>query len=386
MATFIKKDRGLIFTQAMDTLTKKTPITARNAGSIARALTEGITTEIADLYDVLDFNMSQSLISSASGQALDKIGELFGVKRLTLDAGSAAVLENHEFYFYVANPEAPGIMDVTIPRGTIVRTDMDGYVGSQISFATTDTITIPAGQKRAYVGLVSNSRQARISVGAGTLVRHDFQPEQVDIIVKCTNPKPISPNSGYETDNDFRYRITKYLRASYNNTSETMRLALLTIDGVRDVVINSAPYGLGSVEVLVIPASGRLSASMTKTIQDRIDAVRPIGTRVVIAEPNYITFNITANLVIVGSLTDQQKANITSEASKQIEIYLNSLLPNESLVYNVLIQKIMDVSEYIKDVQIVNYAANNVELPRTNYKPPFNGMIVPGAKRSVLLG
>jgi hypothetical protein len=53
-------------------------------------------------------------------------------------------------------------------------------------------------------------------------------------------------------------------------------------------------------------------------------------------------------------------------------------MPNEPLVYNRLIQKILDVSEKIKDVQITKYAPNGRQAVRNNYQPGLNDQIIPG--------
>lgn len=374
MAAFIKKERGEILDQALDTLTKQTPISARSPGSIARALTEAFTTELGDLYDVLDYNISQSLISTASGTALDNIGALYGVGRNSLTQASIIDATSGSFYFYVNTPYDS---DVLIPKATKVYTDLGGFVGAQIRFETAADVTLVAGRKKVYVPLLPSNSLAKSSVGANTLTKHSLTSPATTVI-RCNNPKPISAAPQYETDADFRLRITKQLRVNSTGTAEALRFALLTVRGVRDVVINSASYGLGGVEIVIVPDENGATANFLNEIRTRINQVRPVGVRVIVTTPTPLPFSITANLVIGRNLLEQEKNLILLKTENDIKIYLNSLMPNEPLVYNRLIQIILDVSDKIKDVQITNYAPNGSQAVRNNYMPGLNEQIIPG--------
>lgn len=374
MTAFIKKQRGEILNQALDTLTKRTPITARSPGSIARSLVEAFSTEIGDLYDVLDYNISQSVISTATGDALDNIGSLFGVKRFDLTQATIVEAATGSFYFYL---ESAHSQDIVIPEGTMVFTDIGGYVGSQIRFTTAAEVTLTAGRKKVYVPLLPSNGLAKSSVGADTLIRHNAT-SPIGVVLKCTNPRAISAAPQLESDNDFRLRITKQIRVNNTGTAESMRFAVLTVPGVRDVIINSASYGLGGVEVVVVPSAGGITTSLLTQVKSRLDLVRPVGVRVVLSSPTQVSFDMTIKLFTNRAISDQEKTLTIARVENDIKIYLNSLMPNEPLVYNRLIQKILDVSDKIKDVQITRYAPNGIQTTRTNYQPGYNEQIIPG--------
>src|SRR5687768_13716587 len=119
MALFIRKNKNEILREALRKLETTTPITATSPGSIARAFTEAITNEIGDYYDALDFQVAQSVISSASGRALDLIGDLYNVKRRTVNDLVATDRKLGSFYFYIDSSAAAPIV---IPSGTAVFT------------------------------------------------------------------------------------------------------------------------------------------------------------------------------------------------------------------------------------------------------------------------
>jgi uncharacterized phage protein gp47/JayE len=374
MATFIKKDRGEILNQALDTLTKKTQITARNPGSIARALTEAFTTEIGDLYDVLDFNMSQSLISTATGINLDRIGELFGVNRRKLNQATIIEATSGSFYFYLNSVSTEDIM---IPKGSNVYTDLGGYVGSQIKFETAAEVTLMAGRKKVFVPLLPVNSLARSTVGVGTLTKHSVTSPP-GVTLRCNNPKSISAAPQYEIDSDYRIRITKQLRVRQKSSAEALRFALLSVDGVREAIVNSATYGLGGVEIIVVADANNRGPDFLRRVTQRVDQVRPVGIRVVLSTPTLISVDVSMKLVLSSGVTEREKTAIVSSVENDVKIYINSLMPNEPLVYNRLIQKILDVSEKIRDVQITKYAPNGRQAVRTNYQPAFNEQVIPG--------
>lgn len=375
MSTFVKKQRTEILRQALSSVAKNTPITAQGPGSIARSIIESVTTEIGDLYDVLDFNISQSLISTASGSSLDNIGELYGVKRRTLSTLAALDATTGSFYFYI---DSPHTVDITIPSGTKVYSNIDGYIGRQISFITTKTVVLRAGRKKVYASLTPTQFSVGVTAGPNTITRHDAT-SPATIVLKCTNPKAIAPQKGVESDNDFRIRIMKDIKVSAGGTSEAIRFKLLAIQGIRDVIINSAVYGLGSSEIIIVPDTSLTNISpMVKSAKDALEEVRPVGVRMVVKAPTQRPIDISATAIVNASLTKVEKNDIMAGINAAIRIYLNSLLPNETLVYNRLIQSIMDVSEYIKDVQLTKYAPNGVDMPRMNYTPARLEQVIPG--------
>lgn len=374
MPPFVKKNRLEILNQALDSVSKRTPITARSPGSVVRALTEALTTEIGDVYDAMEYNIAQSMLSTASGTALDRIGELYGVARNTLSASSAVSAETGSLYFYI---EEPFSEDIVIPARTKIYTSLDGFVGSQFYFETSGNTIIGAGQKRAFASVSASLGIINKTAAPHTLTRHDAT-SPVGTTVKVTNPKLIAPVKGYETDNDFRLRITKQIRVNTSSTAEALRFGLLTLGNVRDVKVNSAPYGLGSVEIMIVPLEGEITRSMLTRVRSQVDAMRPMGMRVVITTPTVVSFEVSATVMVNAQATDPQRVNLASRVESEIKLYLNSLLPNESLVYNRLIQKVLDISDAITDVIIAGYAADGVQVPRSNYKPKYNEQLIPG--------
>lgn len=373
MGAYYKKTSDEILSQALKKLQEKTPITSTGPGSIARALIEVITDELGDFYSILDFNMSQTAISTATGRSLDLMGDLYNVKRKTLTDLATVDAQVGAFYFYTNNAWGS---DILIPRGTQISTSTSGELGRRYSYVTTDNCILLAGRTRAYASLRPLFEDSVFTAGVGTLTTHNFDsPVGVDIL--CTNPKVISPQIGYESDDNYRTRILKSIRTVSGGTSEGLRWLALSVAGVRDVKITSANLGLGSFEVILTAEDYKIIDQLLDTVLNFLSHFRPVGVRMIMRAPDLQTVNVEAKLIMkAGSVFDS--TSVTRRAELSLLRYLNSLLIADPLVYNQMIQAIIDASDVVSDVVITKYSINGQEVLRRNYTPNIDAQLVPG--------
>lgn len=374
MPSYLSKSSDQIIRHALQKLSDKTPISGTGPGSIARALVEVIADDIGSFYSALDFNMSQTVISTASGRSLDLIGGLYNVRRKQLTDLATTDAQVGAFYFYI---DAPSVQEVTIPRGVRVSTPDNAELGNTFVYVTTQEVVIPIGRVRAYSGIRPAFEDAIFTAGVGTLTEHNFVDGPPGLIIKCTNAKPIAPQLGYELDDDYRVRIIKAVRTSAGGTLEAVRFAGLAVPGVRDIKIRTAPYGLGTFEVIVMSEEFRVSGTMTGIVEGVLESVRPVGVRMLVTSPKLVYIDVTANV------TMKTGANITSNGvTRRVENailrYLNTLLVGDSLVYNQTISYIIETAEVIADVTITRLAVDGQEVLRKNYSPKDNEQLVPG--------
>jgi uncharacterized phage protein gp47/JayE len=373
MAVYFKKTRDQILQEALAKIKDSTLISATNPGSVTRAITEAITTELGAFYDILDANISQSLISTASGRALDSLGSIYDIKRKTLSDIAKAEQKIGSFYFYVENThESP----IIIPSGTKVFTSSVGYVGRQLAFSTDYEVTIPAGSLRAYVSITPLFSDNIFTAPKGTLIANDYI-SPTNTLVKCTNPKEIAASDAYETDADYRARIIKGIRVASSGTIEAVRFAGLNVEGVRDIKIRQSPYGLGSFEVMVVSEQENIAATVTRQVRTVIENVRPVGVTMFVRSPVLRPLDMSVS-VMSNAVNSPEYTNLRDRIRIAITRYLNTLMPGDTIVYNKMIQEMMDSSGIIKDIQVLRYAPNGVDSIRRNYTPKEYEQVVPG--------
>jgi len=373
MAIYLRKTKAEILREALGKLENKTSISATSPGSIARAFTEAITTELGDIYDAFDFQVTQSVASSASGRALDLIGDLYNIKRRTINEIAAIDKKLGSFYFYI---EAAQGSNITIPQGTEVYTSTSSFVGRQLRFKTTEENILRAGETRVFASIVPDFGDAIFSAAPNTLVVHSFVSPP-GVIVRCVNPKTVSAQEGFESDDNYRIRIIKQVRVASGGTLDAVRFTALAVPGVRDAKIQEQVYGLGSFRLIVTPEDVSFTSTGAADLRSQLERVRPCGVRMFIIQPNLLPVDISAT-VMLKNATQFTTEVLSRNVSIAIKRYLNSLLSGDTLVYNRLVQYILDASINIADVQFTKYAPNGVEALRRNYTPKAEEMLIPG--------
>lgn len=372
---FLTKSSDEVLSAALAKVQAASEITSTSPGSVARALIEAVTTEIGDLYSVVDFNMSMSVLSTASGRTLDLIGSLYDVQRKTLTDLAAIDQSIGAFYFYI---DSPFITDITIPIGTLIYTATDDRVGRTYTYATTEEVTIPAGRLKAYASIRPMYNDAVFTAGPNTLTVIDSSFQQpVGATVKATNPKTIEAQAGLEDDSNYRLRISKAVRTTAGGTLDAVRFVGLGVGGVRDIAVRESPYGLGSIEALVVPEDNVLTGPVLLAASNAMNKVRPVGVRMFVRQPDLVPMTVHASIVIKTGV-NADPDNISRRTQNGILRYLNTMLIGTPLIYNQLIQAIMDATDVVSDVTITTLSANGVEILRKNYTPESDQQIVPG--------
>lgn len=375
MTIYLKKSKTEILTEALEKIQKDTPITNVGPGSVARSLIEAITTELGDLYDILDFNISQTYISTASGSALNALGALYGVERKTTSNLSAIDKSLGSFQFYL-NSALP--YDVVIPTGTNVFTSPTSYVGRQHSFSTVAPTVIPTGRLRAYASLKPNFSDAVFTAGRGTLTFHDAN-NLGGATVFCTNPKSISPLPTLETDDDYRLRVIKQIRVTASGTLEAVRFAGLAVPNVRDVKIRTAPYGMGSFEAVVVVESTGNTAQTLDAVTVALNAVKPLGVRMFVKTPQLLPVDAVIDVFVPGGNSSSIASTINSRIEVGIKRYLQGLLPGQAIIYNRMVQVALESNEFVKDVAFSSLKVNGLSQLNKNYQPEDDQQITSGS-------
>lgn len=371
---FLIKSQDDILSRAIQKIQSDTAITSVAPGSIMRSLIEAIAVEMGDLYKVVDFNFNLSLVSTAQGRALDLMAELYGLRRKTLGRIASIDASLGSFYFYTLEA-APS--DIVIPAGTRIFTDSTNYVGTSFTYELVNPCVIPAGRTRAYGTIKPLFADSIFTAGTHTLKTHNFTDVPVGVTLRCTNPKVIPAQIGYEDDDSFRVRIIKAVRTTSGGTNEAVRFALLGIPGVRDVQIQEASFGLGTFEAIVVIESQAQAATVLTAVTNELNRVRPVGVAAFIKEPIKRPVDVTVNVAI--------KSQADADAiSKRVDIailrYLNTFLIGTELSLSQLIQFVFEAApDVILDVNITKLAVNGREVLRKNYAPKRDEILVPGS-------
>lgn len=169
-----------------------------------------------------------------------------------------------------------------------------------------------------------------------------------------------------ESDDDYRARITNqvYVVAGANLTA--IRLKALSVEGVRDIIFKEYSHGAGSFSCYVLTQDAQASASVLSAVQTAIDETKAYGIYAEVKAPVLIPVELMVRLVFSSDIGNAEKNTIRQSAIRETRNYIDGLGIGETLVINELIQRLMEISTKIKDLDIYGMQVNGVARYVTN--------------------
>jgi uncharacterized phage protein gp47/JayE len=366
MAIVYSKPRSEVLVQILNSLEKNAGITSVSPGSVARAFAEAVSDQVGDLYSILKYNIDQTMLATASGRNLDLIGELYSVKRKQVSADIVADRQVANVLFSISKPYS---REIVIPRDTLIYNDVSADSSFQFNYRLVGDVTITASTTRAYGQIVPAFTNQAHTAAIGSLVRHNFISPP-GVVLSVYNSKEVHSQIDYESDESYRRRIIRSVKINSSGTNESIRLAALSVTGVRDIRIREASFGLGSCDVIVVPESAQAAVTLDKAVSTQLQASKPVGVRMNVRVAQREPVSVVANITLPAGI---QAANVTAignQAAYFTKRYLNSLTIGDTLNINSLKSQILAASDLISDVIINAITVNGVEIPIENYLLP----------------
>jgi uncharacterized phage protein gp47/JayE len=348
----------------MKSIINETPITNFTESSTVRIIVEAVARAISEQYDVITNNYSNSILATAVGPALDRLGESLGVFR---KKSTPAYSGENNFRFLISpmtgykladlirivnETTALELDEIRIKAGTLVTSVMKGRGESVVEFITLEDAVLSDGD--TFVPIQSTGSGTVNNVGPGTLVSHNIrvnQPEFTAIVysIICTNNESIDTGGSYESDDDYRARIYNSAFVNMGPTKKAVINAALSVVGVSEVYY-STPAG-GNVVLTVVSTTPTVSPGLLQAVFSYVQVVA--GVQLVVTSPEYIGIKMKVGLSITSGADSTERLYIYSAVQKAIIDYTNNLPVGGRWIVNEVTQRIMDVSDKIIDFEVV---------------------------------
>ncbi len=365
MPTINTKTKEERIVRILNALEQNANITATSPGSIARAFADAFGTEMFYLYESFKEAISQTSLSTASGRGLDLIGEMYNVKRKTLSDQLVYERTTANIEFIL---DKPYTSDIIIPKDTLVYNDVGSYNSTQYSYKVVNSITILAGATKAY-GMVSPNFQSNDHVASvGSLTRHNFITPP-GVIIFCSNPKEVYPVINSESDDNYRRRILSAVKVSATGTVEALRFAALAVNGVRDIRIREASYGLGSCEIILVPEVPGRIGNLPSLVNAAVSQIRPLGIRMNVSVANAVPVSINATITLPFGTAQNLRTGIQNQASIFVKRYLNSLTIGDTMSIQEVERQIRISSDLIRSINVTTITAQGTPINRKDFRP-----------------
>ena len=147
-----------------------------------------------------------------------------------------------------------------------------------------------------------------------------------------------------ESDDNFRYRITNQCLTLATSNYTSIRLAVLTTNGVEDCVMKEYAMGSGTFGIIIITDPTMNAYSILEEVRAKVEEVHGYGIRYVVDLADNTPVKIKQHIVLSDKLSDIEKQDLRYQAAAAITDYFNSLSVGEMMITDKITQAIMNVS------------------------------------------
>ena len=324
----------------------RSPLSDINVGSVTRTLGEAIGREIATVYQQINLAYLSGFVDTATGQSLDLVVAILGVKRKTKEFAQGLVT-------FFRDPSA-GDGNITIPENTLLSTEK-----GEATFVTIELRTLQRGQVRIDVPvratLASKGEAGIVKAGAITTLA---QP--ITGISRVTNFEATFLGAEGETDEQLRARAKAKLRAIGNATIAALANAVFEGRAKLAEVFdpNSAPAKRttpGTVALLIESEPERFLS-----LQAAVEQTRAAGVQVTLVA-RYVFFKPRIVARIDPGLTGAGKEKLIGQIIEAMQQYVDTLSTGDPASGDELLKAIKKVKE-VKEAKIVDVLTSRSDI------------------------
>lgn len=189
-----------------------------------------------------------------------------------------------------------------------------------------------------------------------------------------------------ESDDDYKYRISKQTLTLEHANETAVRLAVLSVPGVSDVIMREYSYGTGSFSVYpVLDDPFAWDVDMLNAVQAKLKEAKAYGIRSVIMQPRLSYVEMRGRLTLNKRVTEADRALISNDVTQTVRAYIAGLKPGEAISVNQINALILSVSTDIVSVEIHHFMINNRAMLVTDQEPSWNERYVEAPNSSSIL-
>ena len=189
-----------------------------------------------------------------------------------------------------------------------------------MTFTVPIPVKFPANAKSVYVPVISDTVGKDFNVGVNQLTRHTLG---TDLLV--TNDTPITTGADVETDEEYRFRLSRAMTARFNTNETAVELAALAQPGVVSVDLMEYARGAGTFDVLLVPKGNRLTQSTKDAVRRSVEQSAAFGVSARVREPEYLPFKITVSLTFKRNTSVGIRATVLDRVQTALLNYFGNI-------------------------------------------------------------
>lgn len=240
--------------------------------------------------------------------------------------------------------------DLYIARGNSFHSSIAGY--NQV-FETLEDYIVPAGVSVASVTVYSTVAGIGGNVSRNVI---NTNANNISNVRRIYNPTEFLTGQNQESLDKVKQRFREFIETRGRATNKAIAYGVREVEDIAGVYVQEE---VGRIKVYAHDLNGNLSENLKAAVEKAVENYRPSGIKLEVhpIEKKSIDINI--------SVTVRDKTAKTELFQKEIQQtitnYLNSMAVSDDLILSDIIQKIMNIDDYlIYDAQITNLDTNGV--------------------------
>lgn len=344
-------------------------ITNFETGGITMSLLEVMADQAARLHTAVRAANAMSYVDTAASHHLDLLAQSYGLSRTIPEAASVSASDRViRFYTDDESPLVSHLPTGTIPVGAEI-TNSDG----SLTFRVTEEAQFRQNDTYVYVSAAATVAGTDTNVGTNELTNHNLGPSQVLV----TNEATIQNGTDTETDAQLRFRLLNQMRIDQTGNSAALRNAAGLLPGVADAVVRPHAFGLGTVEILLVPSGTTVPSEALTLARQQVDRVRSAGTEVFVRPPTYAPIQLSIRLSFAKGTTRVDRRGIKPNVLRAVVGYLQEIPLGGELVINELRQRVMGSSDQIRDMAITCFIVRKRVQILKNFRLHDDELFIP---------
>lgn len=167
-------------------------------------------------------------------------------------------------------------------------------------------------------------------------------------------------------DETYRAEILQQVMSIMSSNYTALRFNLLRVGGVQDVIPMEYALGTGSFKFIIIPDVNEPDESILTACIEVVDRFKAFGVRPLLEFPTYVPVDLKIELQYLASTPDSKKGLIREAVRSSLQSHVLTMPLGGILVYNDIVQLIMNVSEEIQDFTVLHYAIDSYPVMLMN--------------------
>ena len=223
-----------------------------------------------------------------------------------------------------------------------------------------------------YTTLRDNHVQAFVSQATGERL------DLIGVLLQCTR------YSG-ESDDNYRYRITKQIQSVATANETAVRLAILSVPGVQEVMLKPFTHGTGSFSAYIISDMVSTPEYLLTDVDEVLKEVKALGIRSEVMRPIIKEVEVKIRVIFDKKVREFEKALIIESIRSEISDYLNGLHVGEELIFDEFERIARSHSEFITGVTVFDMRINERSIIPKNIKPAWNERFVESGRQNAVM-